>query len=116
MGLDNLDPVEITVRHDASTGLRQFVVELAYDAGLSPNPMRQLVCRILRVAPDPGNWSEWPNVAGEVEDLIARCKWYNVYDIIEGIYKKLKDGGYTVRDGEAEDPAQYFDGELILLR
>ncbi len=112
MGLDNPDPVEITVRHDAPTGLRQFIVVLAYDAGLSPSPMRTLVCRILRVAPDPGNWCEWPNVAGEVDDLIARCKWYNVYDIIEGVYRRLKDGGYTVQHGDAVDPAEYFAGEL----
>ena len=112
MGLDNPDPVEITVRHDAPTGLRQFAVALAYDAGLSPSPMRTLVCRILRVAPDPGNWSEWPNVAGEVDDLIARCKWYNVYDIIEGVYRRLKDGGYKVQNGDTADPAEYFAGEL----
>lgn len=112
MGLDNQDPVEITVRNDAPTGLRQFVVSLAYDAGLSPSPMRTLLCRFLRVAPNPGNWSEWPNVAGEVDDLIAGCKWYTVYDIIEGVYRRLKDGGYTVQQGNAADPAEYFAGEL----
>jgi len=108
MGIDNTNPVEITVQHEAPAGLRQFVVVLADDSGISPGLMQYLVCRILRVAPDPGNC----NATSEVNDLVARCPWYNVYDIIEEVYRRLKEGGYTVRYGDGVEPAEYFEEEL----
>lgn len=112
MGLDNPVAAEITIRQDAPDGLRQFVVALAYEAGLSPKPLRRLVCRILRVPPDPGNWSEWPNVADEVGDLVSRCPWYSVYDIIEAVYRELLEGRYTVPHDETAVPADCFHEEI----
>jgi hypothetical protein len=112
MGLDNVVAAEITVRHGAPAGLRDFVVALAYDSGFSPKPLRRLVCRVLRVAPDPGNWSEWPNVAGEVSDLIGRCPWHNVYDIIEELYRKLSEVQYVVQSDDTANSAEYFETEI----
>ena len=109
MGLDRPIAAEITIRNDAPDGLRQFIVALSYEVGLSPKPMRDLVCRVLRVAPDRGNWSEWPNIDGEVHDLLARCQWYNVYDIIEEIYGRLKDEGLHDKN---DNPAHYIEEEV----
>jgi hypothetical protein len=44
---------------------------------------------VLRVPPDSGNWSEYPNIWSEVESLMYRCDWYKVYDIIEGMYARF---------------------------
>jgi hypothetical protein len=82
---------EITVRNDAPYELRGIVIELTYETGLSPTALRTLVCRTLRRRPNPNNWSEWPNIAGEVEELLDNCEWFEVYDIIEAISRYLSE-------------------------
>lgn len=77
----------ITVREDAPQALRHAVIQIAAEEGFhSPSSQRALVCRVLRLIPDRNNWSEYPNIASEVEDLITSCKWYRVYDIAESFY------------------------------
>ena len=39
--------IEITVRHDAPDELRAVIVELAYESGLKPSRLRQIVCRVV---------------------------------------------------------------------
>lgn len=96
---------EITIRYGAPHELRGIILEIAYEVGLSPYPMRNLICRLLRKRPDSSNWSEYPNIAYEVENLIDLCEWFEVYDIIEEIYKTL-----TLRDKKYE--AENFSREL----
>lgn len=112
MGLDNIKAAEITVRNDAPRGLREFLVSVAYDAGLSPKSLRPLVCRLLRIAPDSGNWSEWPNIAYEVSELVGSCPWYNVYDIIEKIYDSLARSQRLAPYDESMSAADYFASEI----
>src|SRR4051812_10881835 len=77
----------ITVREDAPEALRHAVVQIAAEVGFeAPSAKRALICRVLRVMPDSNNWSEYPNIAGEVQDLITSCQWYRVYDIAEAFY------------------------------
>jgi hypothetical protein len=84
------EEVEITVREDAPNGLRNFIIDVAEDdCGLNPSDLRQIICRILKESPNPNNWSDYPNVDNEIRELIARCKWYKVYDIIEKLYLSL---------------------------
>ena len=40
---------------------------------------------MLRVPPDERNWSEYPNIWGEVQGLMYGCYWFKVYDIIEAL-------------------------------
>lgn len=80
---------EITVRHDAPNGLRAYIPEIYYGLGKYPSDVRPIVCRTLRIAPDEGNWSERPNIAMEVQNLLMSCEWYRVYDIIEALASKL---------------------------
>lgn len=112
MGLDSITAAEITVRHDAPPGLRDFLVVVAYDAGLLPSSLRRLVCRILRVAPNPGNWSERPNIAYEVSELVGSCPWYNVYDIIEDIYSKLSKSQQLVPGDGTANGVDFFATEI----
>jgi hypothetical protein len=63
-------PAEITVRYDAPYELRGVALNIAYESGLTPSPLCRIVCKALRVREDPNDWSEHPNIAGEVEGLI----------------------------------------------
>jgi hypothetical protein len=81
----------ITVREDAPTGLREALSMLAYDAGLQPKGVRSAICEVLLRRPNPDNWSDYPNVAGEVEDLIDGAPWNKVYDIAEKLYRELHE-------------------------
>lgn len=77
---------EIVVREDAPEGLRFAVLAIARDLGLGPTPLREIICRTLRVRPNPHNWSDFPNVWDEVQDLVFGCEWFRVYDIIEALF------------------------------
>ncbi|HWG46368.1 MAG TPA: hypothetical protein VN688_26635, partial [Gemmataceae bacterium] len=60
-----------------------------------------LVCHVLRKRPDPNNWSEYPNVWGEVEWHVHNCEWYKVYDIVEAIRADLA----TARPDDLGEPS-----------
>jgi hypothetical protein len=81
--------VEITVRHDAPEWLRTLVVEIAYKSDVKPSYLRSELCDLLLESPDLSNFSEVPNIAGEVSCLISRAPWFSVYDLIERIHSKL---------------------------
>lgn len=104
---------EIAIRHDAPDELRSVVVAIAYDSGLTPTLLRSLLCRVLRVAPNPSNWSEFPNVDQEVRDHMRDCEWYFVYDIIEEIYITFAAGGMVTSDQRGSiNAAEYFSDEI----
>lgn len=82
--------VEITIREDAPSGLRCFVIDMAEeDCGLQPSSLRKVICRVLHESPDQSNWSNYPNIDNEVRNLIGSCEWHKVYDIIERLYAYL---------------------------
>jgi hypothetical protein len=82
-------PKEITIREDAPEGLRFFVLQTARDLDWAPSSLRAVLCRALRVKPDDGNWSEFPNIWDEVQRLMYGCEWFKVYDIIEAMYARF---------------------------
>jgi hypothetical protein len=83
------DP-EITVREDAPNDLRYAVAEIARLAGMNPKTIRGTVCRVLFVAPDQNNWSDYPNIWEEVLHLLRDCEWFKVYDIAEALWRSLE--------------------------
>ncbi len=90
---------EITIREEAPESLRYFALETAVQLAWGPSSLRDIVCRVLRTPPNPGNWSEYPNIWGEVERLVYGCDWFRVYDIIEAVYSamELRDDKTRVR-------------------
>lgn len=90
-------PIEadIEIRDDAPHEFRGVLIQLAYECGLSPKPLRKIVCRILRKRPDSNNWSEFPNIDHEIHQLIDDCPWYKVYDVVEGIVMQMKELPYS---------------------
>ncbi len=97
---------EITVREDAPENLRYFVLQTAVDLDWGPSNLRTIVCRVLRVPPDESNWSEYPNVWGEVQRLVYGCDWFRVYDIIEGMCSRFLKND---REHGLSDAAQFSD-------
>ena len=99
-------PADITIRQDAPLDLRGLLPDLAYQSGLRPpSTLRSIVCRVTMTAPDQSNWSEFPNIDGEVRDLLDRCEWFEVYEIIEEIAAALQE---RERRSYDEHPATDF--------
>jgi hypothetical protein len=69
-------PKEIRVWEGAPENLRHFVLETASEMGYEPSAIRNLICSVVHVRPDPGNWSEYPNVRGEAQELVYGCDWF----------------------------------------
>jgi hypothetical protein len=80
---------EITIREDAPEGLRGYIRMVFYDLNKNPSDLRDITSRVLKIAPDSNNWSQFPNIDYEVSDHLDNCEWYLVYDIIEIIVQKL---------------------------
>jgi AbiJ-like protein len=110
-------PKEITVREDAPENLRYFVLETARDLGWRPTALRNILCRVLRARPDAGNWSEYPNIWDEVQELMYGCDWFKVYDIIEVLHANLAQADeYSGEDNAgvfARDINEFFIDEGI---
>ena len=80
---------EITIHEDAPESLRFVVLETARELDWGPSALRTTICRVLRTPPDEGNWSEYPNIWSEVQQLTYRCDWIKVYDIIEALHARM---------------------------
>lgn len=98
----------ITTRDNAPSGLRQFIIQVLLDLDCQPKFIREVVCRVLRVAPDTmHNWGD-DNVKNEVYELVDTCDWYYIYDIIEKFYDKI-----TKKKEFADEVNEYFKGNGI---
>ena len=84
-----LPDAEIYIREDAPEMLRGAILMIVRALGMTPKTMRDVICQVLLVAPDRSNWSDYPNVWEEVNDLMAECSWFKVYDIAEALHAKL---------------------------
>jgi hypothetical protein len=85
---------EITVRHDAPQWLRELIVDQAYEAKFKPSDLRSYLCRQLLETADRNNWSEFPNIDGEVRGLLSTAPWFLTYDLIEWLCaQRASDGG-----------------------
>src|ERR1039458_1140169 len=103
-------PKEITVWEDAPESLRHFALDTAVDVGYGPSALRDAICAVLHVRPDPSNWSEYPNVWCEVEGLVYECDWFKFYDFLERVYHGLSKRWSNY--GEADNPAKHFQAAL----
>jgi hypothetical protein len=102
----------ITIRTDAPEDLRGVVVDIAYESGYSPSPLRTLVCRVLRKRADPNNWTEYPNINDEVRWFLDHAEWYEVYDVIEAIAEALTASAAKSRSTIDSSDAKRFESEI----
>jgi hypothetical protein len=82
-------PKEIAIWEDAPEPLRHCVLEIAKSLDVSPSPLRDIICLVLRQRPDPNNWSEYPNIQFEMEQLVYGCEWFKFYDFVEALYSHI---------------------------
>ena len=83
---------DISIREGAPEELREAVVQLAKQAGMTYWGLREVVCEVLLARPSPNNWSD-DNVCNEVFWHLENCEWSRVYDIAEAIYADLPANG-----------------------
>ena len=74
---------EIKIRYEAPQEVRNMAIQIAYKCNIKPSDIRTLLCQILYRAPDRNNWSEFPNIDSEVQELTDDCEWFEIYDLIE---------------------------------
>lgn len=110
-GLQQAD-APITIRHEAPDWLRSLVVRYAYEVEFRPSNLRSILCDLLLEAPDSSNWSEFPNIDGEVHYLLSNAEWFHVYDFIELIIAALKDPVGMPGFGGNQDKMERFCDRL----
>ena len=80
----------ILIRYDAPEEVRSGILSIARgELELQPSFLRYALCTVLRKIPDQANWSEYPNIWGECQQLIEDAPWYQVYDFVEALYQEL---------------------------
>jgi hypothetical protein len=105
-------PKEIAVWEDAPESLRHFVLDTAVEMDFGPYPLRDAICSVLRVRPDPGNWSAYPNVWGEAENLVYGCEWFQFYDFVEKIREGISRQRSNEHQREANERGKRFEEAL----
>ena len=83
---------EIIYRTDAPPELRSKIVDIAYGAKMTPKDVRETVCTCLCVTPNFSARNKGEMIS-ESRNLLADCAWYDVYNVIEAIYKDLSPDG-----------------------
>ena len=81
----------IKVREAAPRKLRGAIPMLAESPGMHPSDMRRLICPILLIPADADNWSD-PTIHSEVDWLMTRAEWFQVYDIAGRSTRNLPTG------------------------
>lgn len=74
------NPIREDVPESIRVGLREVLAKVGFDR---PLLQRRIICQALRVRPDQNNWSEYPNVDQEVDDLVHSLQWFKFYDMCE---------------------------------
>jgi hypothetical protein len=70
------------IREEAPERVRAGFLAIAKDV-LGPRKLRDVVCATLRKRPDPYNWTDYPNIWDEVQELVYEAPWPAFYDIVE---------------------------------
>lgn len=94
-GYQQSTEIEISVRQEAPHELRGVVVQLAYECGFFPEILLDVLCRLLRKRFDPSSWSN-THIKNEINKLVDNCKWYRVYDIIEGLIAYMREARHDL--------------------
>lgn len=86
------------IHHDAPERLRVGMMSLLHDdLDKSPSWIRDIICGVRRVRPDPSNWSEHPNIWSEAQALVYGAEWFEFYDFVEVCADSLKLSGELAR-------------------
>lgn len=101
--------VEISTRDDAPHEFRGVLPGIAYECGYKPKSLRTQVCGVLMKRLDENNWSDYPNIDVEVRYHFDNCEWYEVYDLIEALYRDMSNKPHMFKlDEFVEKINEYF--------
>jgi hypothetical protein len=95
---------EISVREDAPEGLRFAIPLIAQDVGMTPGVMRKTICAVLLQRPNPSNWSEYPNIWEEVNELIGD------YHRVFRDWERAKNIGHLLAELDESPATALFSG------
>jgi len=100
------------IHHDAPERLRVGTMSLLHDQfNMSPSWIRDVICGVRRIRPDPSNWSPYPNIWGEAQDLVYGAEWFEFYDFVEACAESLRQRGELANFETAMN--QLFEEEHI---
>lgn len=100
------------VHHDAPERLRVGTISLLHgQMSKSPTWIRNVICSVRRIRPDPSNWSEYPNIWDEAQYLVYGAEWFEFYDFVEACAESLKMSNELVQFMNAMN--QLFEEEHI---
>ena len=86
----NIDSKPIVVRYEAPEGFRYYLSNLLLQMNRgSLKYLRSILCKAAMISPDPSNWGENDFMKSEIGEIIERCEWYRVYEIIEVAYEEI---------------------------
>lgn len=106
-GYDHRDD-PIAIREGAPYELRDAVATIALNAGMGTSALHDIVCGVLRIRPRPQNLGIL-----EVDLLLERCEWNQVYDVIQAISRRLGER-YPAQATEFEERMNeaFFEGGI----
>jgi len=82
---------KVAIVNDAPQHVREAILMIAEgDLDISPGTIRSILCTLLRKLPNRDNWSVYPNVWDECQQLMTNeAPWYTVYDFVEAVHSEL---------------------------
>ena len=80
---------EITIRYNVTDDMRSYLYLVMKDQGIRLNQIRSIVCKTIKKAPDPDQYTENDFMESEIKEHIMSCPWNRIYDIIENFVKEL---------------------------
>jgi hypothetical protein len=99
---------EITVREYAPEAIREGLIVLAQNAGMTTGGLLRIACTtLLKIQKSTGNFNY--TYEDELQEIITATKWYKVYDLCEKIYAFLVHRTYI--DARADE----FESQLNFL-
>jgi len=78
----------VTNREEAPATVRYGIYSLVSAAGLKPFRLRRVLCRRLLLKENT-QVVDGHRILAEVEEMLAKCHWYEVYALIEDVYTEL---------------------------
>lgn len=84
-----IEPSEISIRFKAPAELREWLFGLIKRLKYSIKSFRDIVCQMSCQSPNPNQWGENSYMEDEIRELLAKCQWNIIYDIIEETYKQI---------------------------
>lgn len=85
----NIVPVEISIRFDAPPELRAWLLPLVKRLNFSIASFREIISQTSFLSLDSNQWSENLFMESEIKELLDKCQWNYIYDIIEETYTQL---------------------------